>query len=291
MHDTDQLSRQLAELRNDVRGAPLADTATVRRRGDRRRRNSKLAKSGIALAAVAAVGLVPAAGGVLDRLGGPTRPSGTVSLPAGSHTGDGWIFTSLSTDVLLPPDSIEYGLGPEFRSLGATPPRSAVQRRVTECVIRNESAPAQERWYAGEGTADKAAAAYQAVILLPNVVAAQAEAELIVGGSQRCAEPEGTDDLPKGILGLSEEGDDGRTRYVAWLRDSDGKPIVQAIGVLQRQNVVTYVVVQTTHRDRTLLQTMETAEARIDSMLQDAGVRLGHSTISAETDEGAQSGN
>ncbi len=290
MHDTDQLTQQLAELRDDLRGAPVADAAAVRKRGDRRRRNSRLAKSGVALAAVAAVGLVPSAGGFpdLDRPGGSTARSGTVSLPAGTDAGGGWIFTSLSTDVLLPPWSIAIGSGTEFRSLGATPPRSAVQQRVTECVVRTKSAPAQERWYAGEGTADEGAAAYQAVILLPNAAAAEREAQLISASTQRCGEPAALDDVPTGVLGVSEDRDGRRLMHVAWLRDSDGKPIFQAIGVLQRRNVVTYVVVQTTSKNPSVVETMETAKARIVALLQDAGTRLGNSTISAET--GAQPG-
>ncbi len=265
MHDTDQLSRQLAELRNDVRDAPLADTATVRRRGDRRRRNSKLAKSGIALAAVAAVGLVPAAGGVLDRLGGSTVRSGTVSLPAGSDAD----VTSISTDVLLPAESLGIGAGTGFESVGGTPPRSAVHQRVTECVVRSRSARAQERWYVGDGAADKAAAAYHVVIIMPSKAAANAEAASIDRRVERCS---------KTWEAGSSFGDysmrQGKAMFhstLVRLPNPDGKPILQAIASLRHRNVVTYVVVQTSGNPAA---TLDSEQYRLDALLQDASARL-----------------
>lgn len=78
--DRDRVTTTLATLRSDVERAPLADSASVRRRGDRRARNQAVG------GALAVVALVAGAAAVLGGLDGDRRATQIPATPTPTAT-------------------------------------------------------------------------------------------------------------------------------------------------------------------------------------------------------------
>jgi hypothetical protein len=119
----DKLTLTLDTLRSDVERTPLADSQTVRRRGDRRTRNQAVGGALVVVALVAGVaGLYGGVGGDSRR----TAPPAT-QTPTPEPT-----TLSLAANPFLQPTDIST-VGP-YEGLQANPDPSAADQQLSQCV-------------------------------------------------------------------------------------------------------------------------------------------------------------
>jgi hypothetical protein len=123
--NTDPITLTLDTLRSDVERNPLADSQTVRRRGDRRTRNQALA------GAVVVVALVVGVAGLSGGVGGDSRRTAPPASPTPEPT---QTTRSLAPDPFLQPTDIAT-VGP-YKGLQPNPDASAADQQLSTCVPR-----------------------------------------------------------------------------------------------------------------------------------------------------------
>src|SRR4051812_9034053 len=126
----DKLTLTLDALRSDVERTPLADSMTVRRRGDQRTRRQAV---GGALAVVALVAGAAGAAGILGGAGGFDKAD---APPA--HTGNPTASTSVETPLTLAAEPLltPTDLGPVgvYDSWQVNTDPAAVEQQQNQCV-------------------------------------------------------------------------------------------------------------------------------------------------------------
>jgi hypothetical protein len=119
----DKLTLTLDTLRSDVERTPLADSQTVRRRGDRRTRNQAVG------GALVVVALVAGVAGLYGGVGGDSRRT----APPATQTPEPTETTlSLAAAPFLEPTDIST-VGP-YEGLQANPDPSAADQPLSQCI-------------------------------------------------------------------------------------------------------------------------------------------------------------
>jgi hypothetical protein len=118
--NTDPITLTLDTLRADVERNPLADSQTVRRRGDRRTRNQAVAGAVVVVALIA--GVVGLYGGVGDGSRRTAPPASVSPTPA--------TVTLAAAPFLRPNDLTDFGSYGQFTDSGKEPTVSPQECRV-----------------------------------------------------------------------------------------------------------------------------------------------------------------